>query len=316
MDKQLFLSYFNFTKKERNGLIVICILIITISVIPFFFGYFVQPAPFAFANFKQQIDALNQKKVDTNYKFTAKKYDDNNTNFALGYTANTNVVEGELFYFNPNTLDELGWKKLGIKDKTIATIKNYISKGGKFYKPTDIAKIWGITAQQADRLIPYVNIDKGETEKHFFTNTTYENTYEKKKYTPAIVDINTADTAAFIALPGIGSKLAQRIVTTREKLGGFYKVDQIAETFGLADSVYQKIKNRFSIIPNNFKFININTATLEALKAHPYCRYTIANAIINYRTQHGNFNNTADLKKIMLVTDEVFAKLSPYLTIK
>lgn len=283
---------------------------------PFFFGYFIKPTPYNFADFKQQIEALQQKKVDSNYTFITQKYGDNNSNFSKRTSTNNNANEVELFYFNPNTLDEIGWKKLGVKDKTITTIKKYISKGGKFYKPSDIAKIWGITPQQADKLIPYVAIEKNETDKKTFTNTTYVNNYEKKKFTPTIIDINTADTTAFIALPGIGSKLAQRIVTNREKLGGYYKIDQIAETFGLADSVYQKLKSRFNITPNSYKLININAATLDELKAHPYCRYAIANAIINYRNQHGNFNGIADIKKVMLVTDEVFTKLSPYLTTK
>ena len=58
----------------------------------------------------------------------------------------------------------------------------------------------------------------------------------------SIIDVNTADTSAFISLPGIGSKLAARIVTFREKLGGFYSVEQIGETYGLPDSTFQKIK--------------------------------------------------------------------------
>ena len=55
------------------------------------------------------------------------------------------------------------------------------------------------------------------------------------------IDINTADTTAFIALPGIGSKLANRIIAFRTKLGGFSDVDQIREVYGLKDSVFQII---------------------------------------------------------------------------
>ena len=58
----------------------------------------------------------------------------------------------------------------------------------------------------------------------------------------SIIDVNTADTTAFISLPGIGSKLAARIITFREKLSGFYSVEQIGETYGLPDSTFQKIK--------------------------------------------------------------------------
>ena len=125
-----------------------------------------------------------------------------------------------------------------------------------------------------------------------------------------------ADTTALIALPGIGSKLSQRILFFRDKLGGFYKVDQVGETFGLRDSVFQLIKARFSINTSAaLRQININTATLDEMKAHPYLRYAIANAIVQYRTQHGNYMAVADIKKIMLVTEDIYNKVAPYLKI-
>jgi competence protein ComEA len=138
---------------------------------------------------------------------------------------------------------------------------------------------------------------------------------EVKKYIPSVIDINTADTSALIALPGIGSKLSQRIIMFRDKLGGFYKIEQVAETFGLPDSTFQKIKTRLVLINSSVRQININTATVEELKSHPYLRYAIANAIIQYRNQHGNFSSPDDLKKVVAVTEEVFAKVFPYLKI-
>jgi competence ComEA-like helix-hairpin-helix protein len=63
-----------------------------------------------------------------------------------------------------------------------------------------------------------------------------------------MVDINTADTTTWIALPGIGSKLSQRIVNFREKLGGFYKVEQVGETFGLADSTFKRLNQYWKLV--------------------------------------------------------------------
>ena len=53
----------------------------------------------------------------------------------------------------------------------------------------------------------------------------------------AAIDINTADSTAWVALNGIGPGFAKRIITYREKLGGFYQVDQLKEVYGL-DSVW------------------------------------------------------------------------------
>ena len=135
----------------------------------------------------------------------------------------------------------------------------------------------------------------------------------KNIYTPQLIDINVADTSAFIALPGIGSKLSQRIISFRNKLGGFYKTDQIAETFGLADSTFQKIKPSLQLGNPVVKQLNINSASADDLKLHPYIRYAIANAIVQYRSQHGNYAALSDLKKIMLITDDVYNKMFPYL---
>jgi len=112
-------------------------------------------------------------------------------------------------------------------------------------------------------------------------------------------DINLADTTAFIALSGIGSKLAERIVKFREKLGGFYSIEQIGEVYGLADSVFQKIRPFFLLSPFTVRKININTATLDELKSHPYIRWAIANPVIAYRNEHGPFAKIEDLKKVL-----------------
>ena len=190
-------------------------------------------------------------------------------------------------------------------------MQNYIAKGGKFYKPEDIGKIWGLHEDKVKRLLPYVQIQDNYPQKKLFETKTFE----KSKYITTIIDINTADTTLLIELPGIGSKLSQRIINFRDRLGGFYKVEQIGETYGLPDSTFQKIKARFSIRNSSIHQININTASIDEMKVHPYLRYAIANAIVQYRLQHGNYAVVDDLKKIMIITEEVFNKAVPYLKV-
>lgn len=247
---------------------------------------------------------------------TTNKYDDNTIGYYSSAAGNDfdKPVRGELFYFDPNTATTTDWKRLGVRDKTIATIQNYILKGGHFYKPQDISKIWGLHLNEVQRLLPYVQIAATET-NHL--QLKYEpKKFDKPLYAPSVIDINRADTTALIALPGIGSKLAQRIINFRDKLGGFYKAEQIGETFGLSDSTFQKLKARFIINNSSIKQFNINTATIEEMKAHPYIRYALANAIVQYRTQHGNFTALTDIKNIMTVTEQQYDKAAPYLTVQ
>ncbi|HET9826396.1 MAG TPA: helix-hairpin-helix domain-containing protein, partial [Chitinophagaceae bacterium] len=130
----------------------------------------------------------------------------------------------------------------------------------------------------------------------------------------SLVEINAADTTAFIALPGVGGKLASRIINFRDKLGGFYSVNQVGETYGLPDSTFAKIKPLLKLEDPSVKKFNINTATKDDLKSHPYFRWSLANAIVEYRNQHGNFSSVEDLKKIAVITEEIFRKIKPYCT--
>ena len=69
------------------------------------------------------------------------------------------IIKGELFYFDPNTITGSDWKRLGLRDKTIKTIENYRSKGGHFYKPEDLQRIYGLHDDEYERLKPYIKIE-------------------------------------------------------------------------------------------------------------------------------------------------------------
>lgn len=321
MLKDFLSGYFNFTKKERWGTFILLFFIVITLLIPFFFPYFISQKKNDPAGFEKEIATLNIKQQDSAARFNKESADENDyPNYYQPSEKNyysKQPTKGELFYFDPNTLPADGWKKLGVRDKTIITIQKYISKGGKFYKPEDIGKIWGLHKDEVDRLVPFVRIESTNNEKYFFTENKELNKAPEKTINPkTIIDINTTDTSALIALPGIGSKLANRIIAFRDKLGGFYKIEQVAETYALPDSTFQKIRDKLMIGNPSVKKININTATIDELKAHPYIRYNMANAIVQYRSQHGDFTAVSDLKKIMMVTDEIYNKAEPYLSVR
>ena len=320
-----FLSgYLHFSQKERLGIIILLFFIILTLLLPFFFPYFIPQKKIDHSRFEKEIKALKIKQQDSTDRFkrnaTSTGFDENNyQNYYQPSEKNyySKESKGELFYFDPNTLPADGWKKLGIREKTITTIQKYLSKGGKFYKPEDIGKIWGLHEAEIDRLVPFVRIEQKNNDKYVSSESKeFNQASEKPNYSKTIIDINTADTSVLIALPGIGSKLANRIIVFRDKLGGFYKIEQVAETYALPDSTFQKIKDKLVIDNPSVKKININTATVDELKIHPYIRYNIANAIVEYRNQHGNFIAVSDLKKIMMITDDIYNKAEPYLSIR
>ena len=86
------------------------------------------------------------------------------------------------------------------------------------------------------------------------------------------------------------------------------------EVFGLDAVKFEEIKDQVKVDSSVVKKLNINTAKFEELKDNPYLRYKQINAIIQYREQHGNYGNFADLKKVAILTPEILEQLAPYIS--
>ncbi len=315
MSRSVHDSYLYFTKKERRGSLLLLLVVVLVSLTPFFISLLNPKIMNTSHEFDEDLAALKTKQTVAKKNQPSKKVEEDNYQ---PYDApspgsySTPASAASLSNFDPNTLSAEGWKSLGLRDKTITTIQNYLSKGGRFREPADIKKIWGLFPDEAERLMPYVQIEKAGGRENSKPAGTYKPA-PAKSTEPVL--INESDTAAWIALPGIGGTLSQRIVKFRDKLGGFYSVDQVAETFGLPDSTFQLIKP-FLQLSGEVKKININTSTLEELKNHPYIKPQLANAIVQYKVQHGDYKAVEDIRKIMILTEELFAKISPYLSVE
>lgn len=256
-----------------------------------------------------------------------------------------------LFSFDPNTISAGEWRRLGVKERTVRTVMHYIAKGGRFRKAEDLRKIYGLSAEMFEKLVPFVKIASlAMADSAGVRNGTAkgdeENRMAKWKYNdrntggdhPGFgasaadvrsldgraddiagkvrgrrLDINQADSVAWEALPGIGGRLAQRILRFREKLGGFYSVDQLVDIYGLPDTVFRRLQPLLACEYGSLKKININTAEAVELKQHPYVSWNMANAIVQYRRQHGLFRSTSDLDKIAIADTAVLRKIRPYL---
>jgi DNA uptake protein ComE-like DNA-binding protein len=236
-----------------------------------------------------------------------------------GIRSEDKKAPGILFHFDPNRLDEAGWMKLGFTEKQIKVIRNYREKGGKFYKKEDLAKIYSITPAEYKRLESFIKIEpifasKQTSDKIVRSEFPIKGDSEKK-FIPAVVDINDGDTTAFIALRGIGSIFAKRIVKYRESLGGFVSVQQIREIYGLPPETFEAILPYLKISSQTtVSKLAINELDVESLSKHPYISFKQSNAIVNYRNQHGHFQSLEDLKKVILLDDDFSRKIASYLT--
>lgn len=138
----------------------------------------------------------------------------------------------------------------------------------------------------------------------------------RKKAPPAPIDINTSDSTIWQSLPGIGPGFARRIIAFRERLGGFYAVAQVAECYGLPDSVFQKIQPFLQIGSSSLKKLDLNGSDEKSLAAHPYIRYKLARLIVQYRSSHAGFKEVSDLRSLPLVDEIIYRKIEHYIEIK
>jgi len=312
-------EYFLFTKKERIAVISLIALIVLV----FFLPNLIQTKHFPPSQQEmEEVKKIAQQIEERNNNYDKNKNDNDDVQYAEYRSGPDHTSSGsppsQLFYFDPNKISEHEWKKLGLRTKTIATIIKYLSKGGHFYKADDLQKIYGLKPDEYTRIQPFIRIEGvAESNNTNQPNSSYHDNHPnpRRPLSASITDINLADTTALIALPGIGSKLANRIINFRDRLGGFYSIDQVGETYGLADSSFQKIKPLLKIAAQVRK-ININSAEPEALKSHPYIKWNIANALVQYRQQHGPFKSVEELQQIAVVTPAVYQKLAPYITVE
>lgn len=281
--------YFSFSKREYNGLLVLIFLLAVITAFPSVYTFLV-PAKDDLGAEQEAMKKLIlvEAEIKTAVKFKYKK-----------------SVDLKPFKFDPNHTSLSDWQLLGLSAKQAAVMIRYTVRGGKFRKKEDLQKMYPISPETYQRLSPYVVIDTSA--------------FERKYLPPAprkavIVQVNTADTLELDKIKGIGPAFARRIVRYRERLGGFYKKEQLLEVFGLDSIKFQEIRDQVSIEGTVLKQIYINKAEYADFKNHPYLNPKEVNAIVQFRKQHGNYANIADLKKVAILSARTIEKIAPYIS--
>ncbi|CAN5566515.1 helix-hairpin-helix domain-containing protein [soil metagenome] len=314
--KNIFRDFLTFNKRERNGVFVLLSIIGTLVLYLNISSKFINEQPVDFTKFDAEVKAFKQNTIE---KESTQEYPEK------VITAELDNNEAERFNFNPNGLSESSWKRLGLSDKQIQSIKKYEAKGGKFRTKQDVKKMYCIKTEQYESLEPYIQIaspaEQGRIElkpKSIFQDGKVESTSTlttSKKESFVIVELNTADSAMLTSIKGIGAFYAKNIIKYRNSIGGFVSKEQLLEIWKFDQEKLNSIEKFIDIDVSKIKKININTCEAADLK-NEYVKWAVANGIVNYRKNHGKYKTVDEIKKTDLVDEETYRKIAPYLIVE
>ncbi|MDR2495607.1 MAG: helix-hairpin-helix domain-containing protein [Tannerellaceae bacterium] len=116
------------------------------------------------------------------------------------------------------------------------------------------------------------------------TSQTAEAYARQSKYPKGTkVEINTADTASLKMVPGIASFYARMIAECRDRLGGFYSVEQLREVYKMSEERYLALKDWFYADTLFVAPLFVNYLPMDSLAKHPYVSSAQALAICSLR---------------------------------
>lgn len=313
-------DFFAFNQTEIKGFILLIFLVFLLIFFSFIFDYIPEKQDVVSSVDSRTIEELIAK---IEIKEASENRRTKNNIFSDKYSKENDFTEStskvNLFNFDPNLATDDDLTKLGIPNWLSERIVKYRSKGGVFRKKEDLLKIYSFPNTLYQKLAPYIVLSNTqsvfkntEIEKLVATNEVKSNVL-KETFKVQVFDLNKADTNDLKKLKGIASKRAMRIVQEREKLGGFYSVEQVRYIWGLDSLSIDELLKYGRVNNPSIRKIKINEVTLEELK-HPYLRPYIAKAIIAYRQQHGNFSSKKDLENIKLLDAQTLERLLPYLS--
>lgn len=284
---------FVISKRSKRGLLVLILASLGLIFFPRVYMFFQ----------KEEAFVINSEQI-AEFERTHKKFEKRNYS---NYYSKKKKYKAPDSKFNPNTYKLSDWMNLGLSEKQSVVVLKFTSRG--IYSEEDLKRIFVIP----DVLFELIRDSVVYPER--IQNTPNQELFKKQAKQITLINLNTADTTEFMKIYGIGAFYAKQIIRYREKLGGFFKKEQLFEVWKMTPEAYDKIKDHVFISEKDVKRININSVTIEELKVHPYLKWNQANSIVKMRVQRNGFKNIEELKESVLIDSETYDKLFPYLSL-
>jgi DNA uptake protein ComE-like DNA-binding protein len=141
-------------------------------------------------------------------------------------------------------------------------------------------------------------------------------TVKKKMDMIQTIEINSVDSIQLLTIKGIGPYTAHKILSYRNKLGGYVDTHQLLEIYKIDTTLFNRATTTFVCDKELIKPILLNTATYEEIARHPYIKAYQARALIAYRKMHGSFRTMQDLQNCAAMDEATCQRIAPYIRIE
>jgi competence protein ComEA len=217
---------------------------------------------------------------------------------------------------DPNTITASQWQKLGLSEKQASSVLKFKERTKGFKSISDLEKLFVMPKQLLLIIQDSLVFPKNAIQTNSFETSSWSaSKLDKKGTNKSKVDINSATEEELMSINGVGPFFAKGIVKRRTQLGGYASLNQLLEVWKMDDEKFQIILPNVKVDPMDIQKININTATAEELKVQAYITWNVANSIVKYRIQHGNYGALQELRKSVLIDAELYEKIKDYLTL-
>jgi len=279
--------HFKLTRAQRNGVLSLSIIIITLQLIFYFVDFSSHEiekldTPEILA-FQSKIDSL--KKIELENR------------------------KPKIYPFNPSFITDYKGSKLGMTIQEIDKLLAFRKKGDYINSATQFQKVTGISDSLLKVLKPHFKFPD------WITKNKKSNTFKTDTYKGIKTDLNSATIKELKQINGIGDKLSARIIKFRTSIGGFQNQEQVKKVYGLKPEVIEKIFNRFYIKNNNptgfikTEIKDLNKATAIELKSINGIGEKLSERIVKFRTKIGGFQFEDQLNEVYGLKPEVIERL-------
>ena len=194
-----------------------------------------------------------------------------------------------IYPFNPNFISDQRGYFLGLSPQEIDRLQAFRAKGKWINSIKEFQAVTQVDTAWLSIYAPFFNFSSRS--KHQITKGA-ENSFSP-------IDLNSATAEDFQQINGIGEVLSNRIIRYRERLQGYSQKAQLAEVYGLSETVIAQLQDRCSIITKpTFNKLSLQNASLEELSKLPYLSYSEARKVIKLRTElkEMGFSNLHSIK--------------------